>query len=415
MHSASRRPSSSSTRAHDGSHSQTQFASRACPTPSTPKQRSPLLRSHPSGDPRFAHGTKDVEIPHAAKKSAPTLSSSGLKKTHNFDLQLPSRGSVLHSHRSTPTSFNHHFEAFARDRHSKNKADLGHTTPLSVVQNRKGSEASPQKFSVIIDNSQREWCQDETNELIRSFQRPPPTAETKARRLDVFKELKSGTIATRNRASSVEALFGNHGLSNFYCTDRDTTRMKNLAQRKSKKVARKSIKLEWGEPYVLSGKPRHHTKFVTPRNQARDILGSKFDHRLSPSVTFINEANDRQLSGKFEFIKGYIKREGIRTVETAKNYGCECNGICNPESCGCSSASAINPYYVDAKGLVVLRDGFIQGSRQEIIECNPFCGCDDTCWNRMAQRGRIVPLQIFTTQKCGFGMWFHNPINPKLI
>ncbi|PWN26576.1 SET domain-containing protein, partial [Jaminaea rosea] len=43
-----------------------------------------------------------------------------------------------------------------------------------------------------------------------------------------------------------------------------------------------------------------------------------------------------------------------------------------------------------------------------IFECTDACGCSEDCPNRVAQKGRKVPLEIFKTQKCGWGLRARN-------
>ncbi len=44
------------------------------------------------------------------------------------------------------------------------------------------------------------------------------------------------------------------------------------------------------------------------------------------------------------------------------------------------------------------------GRHFEISECNELCSCGPDCWNRVVGRGRTVPLEVFETAKCGFGV-----------
>jgi histone-lysine N-methyltransferase SUV39H len=61
-------------------------------------------------------------------------------------------------------------------------------------------------------------------------------------------------------------------------------------------------------------------------------------------------------------------------------------------------------------GKVVLSDEYIEQelhperTRFEISECNHLCGCGQECLNRVVGKGRTVPLEIFQTAKCGFGV-----------
>ncbi|PWN19283.1 SET domain-containing protein, partial [Microstroma glucosiphilum] len=39
-----------------------------------------------------------------------------------------------------------------------------------------------------------------------------------------------------------------------------------------------------------------------------------------------------------------------------------------------------------------------------IFECTKACGCSDDCPNRVVQKGRTVPLEVFKTKMCGWGL-----------
>ena len=72
--------------------------------------------------------------------------------------------------------------------------------------------------------------------------------------------------------------------------------------------------------------------------------------------------------------------------------------------------ASIRPYTQRPDGLVVLSDAYIlneltpSASHFEISECNTKCGCSPSCFNKVVTRGRTVPLEIFETAKCGFGV-----------
>ncbi|KAF9010978.1 SET domain-containing protein [Hymenopellis radicata] len=38
-----------------------------------------------------------------------------------------------------------------------------------------------------------------------------------------------------------------------------------------------------------------------------------------------------------------------------------------------------------------------------VVECNKYCACDLSCPNRVAQRPRQIPIEIFKTKRCGWG------------
>ena len=49
------------------------------------------------------------------------------------------------------------------------------------------------------------------------------------------------------------------------------------------------------------------------------------------------------------------------------------------------------------------KDDVLQHSRK-VFECNRLCNCGDACVNKVVSRGRKVPLELFKTEKCGWGV-----------
>lgn len=293
----------------------------------------------------------------------------------------------------------------------------------------------------MIDNSQRAFTQSAaTEELLSRFIQPIPatgagvseratTAKKpvqKEYRRQLLAELEKDTSVVYSRASSVEAVFGPHGFSARYGTDGDNAIRKRKAQPKAKKIRRKDVKLEWSSPDTFPQEPFEPERLLPPSEQAHEVLSSKFGDAIEPPITFANELNDRQLSGKFQFISSYIRRPGVEAAPPeGTGYGCDCIGGCMPDNCGCLiddievddfgdeiGRVKVVPYQrvhtATGKTMSVLRNeylesSYMEGEKQEIIECNRGCGCGQDCWNRVVQKGRTLPLEVFMTRKCGFG------------
>lgn len=316
------------------------------------------------------------------------------------------------------------------------------TTPAQSPETLPPTTNSASQVSVVIDNSERTFAESTTaNDVLRKFIQPSPAAvarvperttavkkpaKSSEYRRRLLAELKTSTSAVYSRASSVEAVFGPHGFSPLYSTDGDKILRKQLAQPKAKKIRREEVKLDWSSAGILAPQPFEPEKLVPPKKQAEEILRSKFDDPIQPPISFVNDVNDKQLGGKFQFVSSYIRRPGVEpSPPQARNYGCDCLGGCRSESCDCLvddrevddfgdeiNHGKIVPYWrsLDATGkpMSVLRGDYMKksyadGERSEIIECNQNCGCGADCWNRVVQKGRTLPLEIFMTAKCGFG------------
>lgn len=278
------------------------------------------------------------------------------------------------------------------------------------------------QISVVIENSQRT-----ANGLLSRFVHPLPEPVNDAEyRRRLVSALGSDRRIVETRASSIEAVFGPHGLSARYSIDNDKVLRKQVTQPKAKKVRLNEVQLDWGSADVPPQAPFVPQKLVRPEKLAQAILSRRFDEAREPSITFVNDVNDKQLSGKFQFISSYIRRPGVEAAPLQPtNHGCSCSGQCRPDSCSCLvndtevddfgdeiDHGKIVPYQrvLDSRGkpMSVLRDDYMKmsyadGERSEIIECNQSCGCGPDCWNRVVQKGRTLPLEIFMTAKCGFG------------
>ena len=253
----------------------------------------------------------------------------------------------------------------------------------------------------------------------------PYLVNDKREKQALFEELKESIEPIRTKLDEVEKHFGQTGFSAAFATDEDEIRLKNAASRKKRKVKRKNVKLDWGDPLPPSeGNDTESddgiVDLVHPTQQVKQLLTDRFQEDHDPPLTFANDVNDRRLNGKFQFVDRYIFFQGVRTANPNTNYGCNCPGTCDPTACTClrhglggprfPSEQQIVTYTRRTDGLVVLTDEYMlneltpSAQHFEISECNENCGCGPDCFNRVVGRGRTVPLEVFETEKCGFGV-----------
>ncbi|NXY92032.1 SETMR methyltransferase, partial [Alcedo cyanopectus] len=78
--------------------------------------------------------------------------------------------------------------------------------------------------------------------------------------------------------------------------------------------------------------------------------------------------------------------------------------------CSCLSSSCVAP------GCPCLCRGASSSTLQlgaalgPVFECNALCSCGDSCHNRLVQRGLQLPLQVFQTEKKGWGLRALEPV-----
>lgn len=318
----------------------------------------------------------------------------------------------------------------------QSKRDRSNPAPKSDIQTP-SSESSYRQYETVKTNDQTrsktssrprivvEIPPPPSQALLAKFRKPLPKSAVKTvkgitlKETDLIAELKQDVSVARSRASTVEEVFGSHGLSEYYDdTAIIEAKHKALAQPKAKKVKASKIKLDWG-PVPQTARTFKPENIISPAGQAERLLDAKFqDIASGPPLRFVNIRNNKQIDGKFQFVDSYVHRNPPKKTQTiSPDFGCSCSGECNPtdSSCRCSQTSGTKlvPYVKHPDGLVVLDPHFIDsfdGEPQEIFECNDACHCSQGCFNRVVQKGRTVPLQIFMTERCGFGIRSPKPI-----
>ncbi|KAJ4300157.1 hypothetical protein N0V88_002826 [Collariella sp. IMI 366227] len=146
-------------------------------------------------------------------------------------------------------------------------------------------------------------------------------------------------------------------------------------------------------------------------------------HKTIP-ITIVNGVDDKVLNPNFRFIDHSILSEDVPVADTAFRAGCECpnDKDCMYDTCHCldevdddsyddEDDSVSNSqqrrkcfaYYSSGAKAGLLRDKILH-TRVPIYECHELCRCSLNCPNRVVQRGRTVPLQIFRTDERGWGV-----------
>lgn len=153
-------------------------------------------------------------------------------------------------------------------------------------------------------------------------------------------------------------------------------------------------------------------------------------------ISIVNETNDDSLPENFQFVNVRLFREGVAAAEDSFRSGCSCDEIghdCQFHGCSCledivyeaaatpartvfnaNTASSTNgreagdsdgliyPYYTSGRNAGLLRPEFLD-STDPLYECHQSCACSASCPNRVVERGRTVPLEIFKTTDRGWG------------
>ncbi|GLB41257.1 putative set domain-containing protein [Lyophyllum shimeji] len=130
-------------------------------------------------------------------------------------------------------------------------------------------------------------------------------------------------------------------------------------------------------------------------------------------ISIVNDVDDEDgppLPPRFRYIESeYRYSNKVERIDEAAYFvRCECERECTKAVwCECQGESGV----VDKRGnktFAYTTDGLFRFNVPqgvEVIECNPYCHCErNTCPNRVAQRPRDVPVEIFKTDDRGWGV-----------
>jgi histone-lysine N-methyltransferase SUV39H len=153
---------------------------------------------------------------------------------------------------------------------------------------------------------------------------------------------------------------------------------------------------------TLTRRTRQFPKQEPPAHLYTDFFEA-LDGIDGPPVWVVNDIDSEPCPPLvFKWIEEYHLGAGIPIRDDHFSHGCTCPGKeCDlkvPNECECLDDSEEKKFAYDADGLIHHPPG------TAIFECNNQCHCGRTCPNRVVQRGRRMPVEIFKTQKKGWGM-----------
>lgn len=161
-------------------------------------------------------------------------------------------------------------------------------------------------------------------------------------------------------------------------------------------------------------------------------------HKEYP-VSIVNDREDGVIiPSHFRFLQHSILGTGVAQAEDSFRSGCECidGEDCQYSSCLCLQEQddeeeeddddddhddegsggmrdvsmsglvrkKVYRYHMHGVKAGLLQSKFLHSERtQPIYECHEGCDCTESCPNRVVERGRKVPLQIFRTESTGWG------------
>ncbi|POR39008.1 Histone-lysine N-methyltransferase, H3 lysine-9 specific dim-5 [Tolypocladium paradoxum] len=152
-------------------------------------------------------------------------------------------------------------------------------------------------------------------------------------------------------------------------------------------------------------------------------------HQAAP-VTVVNEVDSEVIPPGFRFINENVLGDGVEPAELSFRSGCTCanNADCQYTGCLCladleddhdddddDDVGNVNgfdddvqprkayAYHTHGVKAGLLRSK-LHNSKLPLYECHQGCSCTHDCPNRVVERGRTVPIQIFRTEDRGWGV-----------
>ncbi|KAI0206521.1 SET domain-containing protein [Astrocystis sublimbata] len=149
-------------------------------------------------------------------------------------------------------------------------------------------------------------------------------------------------------------------------------------------------------------------------------------------ITIVNNEDDTMIQPNFRFMDDSTRAQDIEPTRNEFLTGCECDEDVDCLYSSCSCLQDMTDESSDEEGSVISEEGKLDymdnltrhkkyayhsfgaragrlrskvlASRNPIYECHASCVCSPDCPNRVVERGRKVPLQIFRTANRGWGV-----------
>ncbi|KAF8217980.1 hypothetical protein K438DRAFT_15781 [Mycena galopus ATCC 62051] len=133
-------------------------------------------------------------------------------------------------------------------------------------------------------------------------------------------------------------------------------------------------------------------------------------------ITFVNDVDDEEIppslhGGRFEYLEDHYRlTEALELKfmvdpdsatplsDPAWFTSCQCVQCDEFDGCCQDTGAELGYAYTDRLF------NFTYRTDDVVVECNPYCQCPTTCNNRVVQRPRQVAIEVFKTQRCGWGV-----------
>ncbi|KAH9945584.1 hypothetical protein B0H21DRAFT_709290 [Amylocystis lapponica] len=202
----------------------------------------------------------------------------------------------------------------------------------------------------------------------------------------------------------------------FFCSKWHCPASHQIPGRPTKSLPKHHVKTNSPETGKKAASASISPKYGPP-NRRRIHLSERWTQAArragAAPVTVVNTVNREDIPPSldgFEYCeRHYVRGSQVPEMDDAASclVTCDCNVCHNAALCGCQDPSELTDDYGE-KELAYTDDGLFKFNLPqgvEVIECNRGCKCNrNTCPNRVAQRPRDVPIEVFRTDACGWGV-----------
>jgi histone-lysine N-methyltransferase SUV39H len=146
---------------------------------------------------------------------------------------------------------------------------------------------------------------------------------------------------------------------------------------------------------------------VKERERCHQCQYRSFSNWAKYPISVTNDVDEEALPYNFRFIETAILGADVEVPDEEFHTGCECEKDvdCMFKDCQClqemketdaDEHGKIYSYHSQGDRKECLRGAKLE-SRDPIYECHAGCACSSACSNRVVERGRKIPLNIFKT------------------
>jgi Pre-SET motif len=152
------------------------------------------------------------------------------------------------------------------------------------------------------------------------------------------------------------------------------------------------------EPSIAIDAPQQVT---FPQQYYNEFLEA-LDNVKGPPIWVVNDIDAEPCPPLvFHWVDECVLGENVPSRDSNFTHGCSCpNGECDltkPLGCECLDDLDVKRFSYNMDGLMIHPPGMA------VIECNSRCRCSRSCPNRVVERGRRMPLELFKTANKGWG------------